>query len=841
MKKAIRVIILAVIMAVGGFNQVQASHFAGADLTYVCLGGSSYKVTLSFYRDCSGINAPNTATVKFFCSSNPVFNFNVPMQQISGSGMEITSGCPQIQTSCGSGSGYGIREYVYQAVVTLPPCDEWTMYWNGGARNPITTLMSTGNWFIPAQLNNLDAPCNSSPTFSNKPIAITCTNQPFTFNHGAQDPDGDSLSYSFYAPYTGGPAPGLVSVIYNFGYSAINFLNSSTPIVLNPVTGDVTFTPTSVLNTVTGIRVDEWREINGVMKRIGSVYRDIQLKVVSCSNQLPVLSGMDTNLTATYDPNDTIYYLEKCRSNDPIKFHINGYDGDVYNPGMAGHPELFSISWDNGIPGASFNIHANGTDSAYGEFEWLPTANDVSTIPKCFTVKIQDGACAYNGIQTFSYCLVVRGMLVEIGTDTLLCQGEDMVVYADADTTTVNYVWFMNGVPTGTPLGQDSIVINSSTLPTGDNFLTIQTNDGTTTMACPGTDKIKIEVIYQPEISGTLPDSAFCAPGSGVTFDAGQGILYNWTDFSGASMGTSQTFTTSNSGVYQVFVDGGNNTRCTDRDTFIVAALTPPENITDTCIWLSTAPYIINIDKNYPHIDNSMIIEWQDGSNGTTHDVSVSGTYSVSVYHPTISPSVKCNSSGVVNVIDQDKIIEGIPYQATEDTPMPGAEWSPGDQEICAYQKIRFRGPTPPTGHSYTYNWTEDGSTVSNTDFYFMLKKENGSHILSLNVGGCEDKIKVDVISCDVIVPNIITPNNDGKNDKFKIMLTGDGAPEFFSTFPNSILIIYNRWGKKVYESNNYQNEWGGEDLTDGVYFWNLYLADGKDTEMKGTVTILKK
>ena len=831
-----------------GINKsAEASHFAGADLTYTCLGGSTYLITLSFYKDCSGIAPPAQAQINFSCASNPVFNFNIGLPQIAGTGQEITPGCSAVPTSCGfnggnspnSGHPYGIKEVVYQATVTMPPCNEWSMYWTSGARNPVTTLMTSGNWFIPALLNNLDAPCNSSPTFSNKPIAVTCINQAFTFNHGAQDPDGDSLSYSFYAPYTSGPAPNLQSVMYNFGYTYLNFLNSSTPIMLNPITGDVTFTPSTVLNTVTGIRVDEWREINGVMTNIGSVYRDIQLKVVACNNEMPVLSGMDTNLTATYDPNDTLYYLEKCRSVDPIKFHINGFDADTFTPGNIGHPEKFSISWDNGIPGASFNVINNNSDSAYASFEWMPTAADVSTIPKCFTVKVQDEACGYNGVQTFSYCLVVRGMLVDIGTDTLLCQGEEIIVRADADTTTVNYVWSMNGVPTGTPLNQDSIIINSTNLTPGTNYLTIKTNDGTTTMACPGVDVIEIEVVYQPEINGTIADTAYCAPGS-VTFDAGQGQLYNWTDYNGTSLGTSQTHTFQNTGIYSIYVDGGNNTRCIDIDTFTVASLTPPEQISDTCIWASQAPFNINVDKVYPFIDPDMVFEWSDGSSDKTLDVIESGVYSVSVSHPTISTSVKCTSSGTINVIDQDKIIEGMPYMAAEDSPMPGAEWTAGDQEVCTYQRIRFRGPTPPSGHTYSYIWTQDGNTVSANDFFFFMEKDPADYEIALNVGGCKDKIKVTANNCEVDVPNIITPNGDGLNDAFKIMLTGDGAPEFYSSFPNSTLVIYNRWGKKVYESTNYQNDWSGESLTDGVYYWNLYLADGKDTEMKGTVTILR-
>ncbi|MBP7437761.1 MAG: hypothetical protein KBA16_08585, partial [Bacteroidia bacterium] len=44
-------------------QEAYASHSMGADLTYQCLGGNTYRVTVSFYRDCIGINAPSAPLV----------------------------------------------------------------------------------------------------------------------------------------------------------------------------------------------------------------------------------------------------------------------------------------------------------------------------------------------------------------------------------------------------------------------------------------------------------------------------------------------------------------------------------------------------------------------------------------------------------------------------------------------------------------------------------------------------------------------------------------------------------------------------------------------------------
>jgi len=814
-------------------NKVNASHFAGADLTYTCLGGNTYLITLSFYRDCSGIGVGGSAPLVFSCNSNTALSFNATLNQIPGTGIEITPGCNAMPTSCTSGSTYGIREYIFQGQVTLPPCASWNISYASGARNPITTVSGTGSWYIPAQLNNLNAPCNSSPVFSNRPIAVVCNGQSFCFNHGAIDPDGDSLSYSFYTPMTSASS----TITYIGGYSSSNFLGLTTPISLNPVTGDICFIPNTILSTATGIKVQEWRKINGVPTVIGTVFRDIQLVVTSCVNSIPVLSGMDTLLTHSYNPNDSIFYLEKCLSPFPIVFHINGYDADSFNSANTGHPERFSITWNNGIPGASFNSFYNGTDSAYAVFTWLPNKNDVSFTPKCFTATIRDEACQYNGLQTFSYCLVIRGMDVELGPDSiLLCQGETYTVNAVADTSTENYIWRMDGVSTGTPLTQSSYIIYSDSLSPGLHILSIETNDGGTTTKCPGVDFLKVRVVAQPEINGTLLDSAFCYPGS-ITYDAGPGQVYTWTKVSagGIPVGATQQFSTSSSGVYRIEVDGGNNTRCKDVDTFNVMSIMSPNLPSDTCMW---GPANYTLDAGYTDPGNQYL--WSTGANSKEIVVTESGHYSVSISNANISPSVKCADEQTVNIMDLNTFIMSIPFMATEDNPIPGEELRAGDQEICAYQRLRIIGPEAPVGHSYDYSWYQNGNLVSQNDFYFFKETVAGEFEIKLQSGGCEDKIVVTTEICDVEVPNVITPNGDGKNDRFVIVIKGTGR-EFYESFPNSTLIIYNRWGKKIFESSNYQNNWTGEGMADGVYFYNLYLADGKDTYVNGTVTILSK
>ncbi len=144
-----------------GLQNSQASHFAGSDLTYTCLGGNSYLVSLSFYRDCSVIPAPPNIFINASCTSNSILNFAVTLNVLSGIGKIITPSCSSSPTYCNNGTSYGIQEYTYQATITLAPCNSWILEYTSCCRNPITTVNAnnSNSWYIMATLNNLAAPC----------------------------------------------------------------------------------------------------------------------------------------------------------------------------------------------------------------------------------------------------------------------------------------------------------------------------------------------------------------------------------------------------------------------------------------------------------------------------------------------------------------------------------------------------------------------------------------------------------------------------------------------------------------------------------------------------------
>lgn len=88
--------------------------------------------------------------------------------------------------------------------------------------------------------------------------------------------------------------------------------------------------------------------------------------------------------------------------------------------------------------------------------------------------------------------------------------------------------------------------------------------------------------------------------------------------------------------------------------------------------------------------------------------------------------------------------------------------------------------------------------------------------------------------ACNAIVKpvNVFTPNGDGVNELLRF--------DLLEVYPGSPLQIFNRWGEMIYDTNNYLNDWDGEDHKDGTYFYVLDVNDESQGILKGTFTILR-
>jgi gliding motility-associated-like protein/uncharacterized repeat protein (TIGR01451 family) len=84
-------------------------------------------------------------------------------------------------------------------------------------------------------------------------------------------------------------------------------------------------------------------------------------------------------------------------------------------------------------------------------------------------------------------------------------------------------------------------------------------------------------------------------------------------------------------------------------------------------------------------------------------------------------------------------------------------------------------------------------------------------------------------------IPNVVTPNGDGFNDTFEI--------KGLNKFLKNELLIFNRYGDRVYRKGDYKNDWSAMGLVDGTYFYILNVTEenGEKSDFQGWIQVIVK
>jgi gliding motility-associated-like protein len=155
------------------------------------------------------------------------------------------------------------------------------------------------------------------------------------------------------------------------------------------------------------------------------------------------------------------------------------------------------------------------------------------------------------------------------------------------------------------------------------------------------------------------------------------------------------------------------------------------------------------------------------------------------------------------------------------------------DTSICANENFVLVPELSDTG---TILWQD--STVTNN--YVVSSAGRYSITVSNKCSTVSDEILIDVIDCEckITIPNVFTPNNDFTND----ILLIKSKCEFLSYS----LKVFNRWGVKVFETNDskigFTGKRNGMDLSEGVYFYQLNYSNQleKSINLQGSFTLLR-
>ncbi|MGB1040839.1 MAG: gliding motility-associated C-terminal domain-containing protein [Flavobacteriales bacterium] len=138
--------------------------------------------------------------------------------------------------------------------------------------------------------------------------------------------------------------------------------------------------------------------------------------------------------------------------------------------------------------------------------------------------------------------------------------------------------------------------------------------------------------------------------------------------------------------------------------------------------------------------------------------------------------------------------------------------------------------------------WTPDNCEILSIDtfninmFGYSLGCDGSVDSIERNV-----KVVIDRPLPKYVVPNVFSPNDDGINDEFKLE-----QGSFDRCYDALSVKIYNRWGQKVYESEEALFKWNGRDesgneLVEGTYFVVLQgYYGGKEVTQNFPLTLFR-
>lgn len=791
-------IIIYVVSSV--INYASASHVPGGNITYECVGPNQYQVTLTLFEDC-GTAFQSNAALTIYAIDNCGFvtggsgsdlSFSLPnilYQQ------EVSQLCPnQIgQSECNGGTLPGVYMHKWQGIVTLPGyCDSWRFWYSLCCRNGSTNIngASGDNIYVETIMNSQTDNCNNSAIINSQPIPYVCVNQPVNFNMGASDPDGDSLSYALVDALSANATP----LVYNTSYSGPVPIPGA---AIDPQTGQITFTPTTIGNYVFAVLITEY-DANGNI--VGTVLQDFQFEVINCANVVPATPAAGiTNMSGAGTQSGPTS-IEMCVG-DNVCFDLVFTDPD------AGQTLTISSNLATVLPSAT--ITYTGTNPVTAHICYTSQGTDPAFSSVSFTAT--DDACPIAGTSAMSIDFTLLNTCCQIPTSSFVnpacTQSNGSITAVGQGVSPWDFVW-VNANDTSVVLLTENNVSQStlSNIPSGTYIVTVTDGNG-----CERQLTITLNDNGNTGVTASTVDETCSGSSDGSVIAAGTGGASPYTIVVSNSTGTvlstnngvTGNVTTNNltTGTYIVSVTDANG--CTHDTTLTVNAgvtITANGNATpETCF-------------NYG--DGAITLTGNGGSAPYTYIISgpVADTNSTGNFNNLPAGTYTLIATDNNGCFDTTSVTVNAGVLVTA-----GASGSPltGSSPLT----VNFLNTST---NATTYFWIfGDGntSTQANPGNTFVNDTVYTVTLIASN-GPCVDTTTLTVITLEssIFIPNVFTPNGDGWNATFN-----------FNAMNISDLScrIYNRWGLEVYEINSPSGYWNGKDkdgkdCAEGVYYFVL-------------------
>ena len=297
--------------------------------------------------------------------------------------------------------------------------------------------------------------------------------------------------------------------------------------------------------------------------------------------------------------------------------------------------------------------------------------------------------------------------------------------------------------------------------------------------------------------------------------------------------GTSSVFHNYNApGTFNVKLIFSDTSFCNSPDSVTVqlrvAALVKAQFTTDPA---GCAPY------NAAFTNTSLAgqtFQWDFGDGGTSTDINathlypVAGTYTVTLI---ANDSATCNKTDTtkLTLIVQDK---------------PKADFAFSPDPPVENTSTTFTNLSSPEAVRFLWKFG-DGDTLATTSRLNVSHQYNATGnfnacLVAFNVAGCPDTVCKQVSALvvpAVDVPNAFTPQSGDINNKIFVRGFGISKMRF---------IIWNRWGQKVFETNDKDIGWDGkykgalQPMDVYAYTLDVEFFDGKRASKKGDITVIR-
>jgi gliding motility-associated-like protein len=222
-------------------------------------------------------------------------------------------------------------------------------------------------------------------------------------------------------------------------------------------------------------------------------------------------------------------------------------------------------------------------------------------------------------------------------------------------------------------------------------------------------------------------------------------------------------------------------------------------------------PYSFTVQQN-----GNTIKTYTGDTTGVIEDSLAAGSYKVSL----VSEGLPCVTDLAFEVVDSGSY----PYMPTVVSPVT----------FCRNADSKLLIATPPDSIS-TLQWFDPSGSeitgaptpptnISGTTYWYVNSNYKGCASLKDSIQVIIEQAECDY---DLTVYNVITPNGDGKNDVWML--------KNIHYYPDIMVQVFNKLGDKVYERRGYQNDWNGDNLPSGTYYYLIKLnginrTTGKDT-----------